>query len=440
MLRVNHHRATDIKNKDDDFKKKLSPTKALVVLKGFRGASRSFSSLNSSSSHSSDVSTFREPSAEEDDARRRRQRRKRTSNSFLLFVNAIFCAESAFAREILTATGEVFQGGPTTPEGFDSGENFVVVFVTVLLAGYGMVTSFENQAETTEAATLDRVNKQKEYMEKYAGKSGRLRMVSSSIMSDDDDDDTKSEEDGAKVLEARGCVGVEKVLSEETCRELLEHINSAIAKDSEDRTNPNFGNVYSRKNRFDYKLDLKQPTVRKAVKEASANLRQILAKTCGNRKIGGTSSDENQIELLELAALVSDPQSSRQPVHPDTNYRQNLCAVTTFIALQDVSEAMGPTLFIPETNTLEAHKSFQENLELGGPSLLKPNVKALLKTGDGSVFDSRLLHCGTENVSERRRVLFYITYGPKNAENPNRGFSTIREEFRGRYTLEDVCA
>jgi len=442
LLRVNHHRAIDIKNKkDDDFKKK--PSKKALVVKGFRfGASRSFSSLNSSSSRASDLSTFRETCAEEDDdRRRRRQKRTKTTNSFLLFVNAMFLnAEPAFAREILTATGEVFQGGPTAPEGFDSGANFVVVFVTVLLAGYGMVTSFENQAETTEAATLDRVSKQKEYMEKYAGKSGCLGMVSSSIMSDDGDDDTKSEEDGAKVLEARGCVGVVKVLSEETCRELLEHINSAIAKDSEDRTNPNFGNVYSRKNRFDYKLDLKQPTVRKAVKEASANLRQILAKTCGNRKIGGTSSDENQIELLELAALVSDPQSSRQPVHPDTNYRQNLCAVTTFIALQDVSEAMGPTLFIPETNTLEAHKSFQENLELGGPTLLKPNVKALLKTGDGSVFDSRLLHCGTENVSESRRVLFYITYGPKNAENPNRGFSTIREEFRGRYTLEDVCA
>lgn len=352
------------------------------------------------------------------------------SSPFLLFVHSMCFSQSAFAREILTATGEVFQGGPTTPEGFDSGANFVVVLVTLILAGYGMVTSFENQAETTEAATMDRVNKQKEYMEKYAGKSGSLWMVSSS---------GSEEDDGAKFLEAQGCVGVEKVLSEETCGELLAHVNAAIANDSEDRANPNFGNVYSRKNRFDYKLDLKHPTVRKAAKEASSNLRQILAKTCGNRNMGGSSSDENQIELLELAALVSDPQSSRQPVHPDTNYRQNLCAVTTFIALQNVTEAMGPTLFIPETNTLEAHKSFQENLELGGPSLLKQNVKALLKTGDASVFDSRLLHCGTENVSEKRRVLFYITYGPKNAENPNRGFSTIREEFRGRYTLEDVC-
>jgi len=359
----------------------------------------------------------------------RRRLTSTTTSSLLLFMNAL-CAQSAFSREILTATGEIFQGGPTTPEGFDSGVNFVVVLVTLLLAGYGMVTSFENQAETTEAATIDRVNKQKEYMEKYAGKSGSLQMVAN---------DDEGSDNGAKFLEAQGCVGVVKVLSEATCRELLEHVNNAIAKDIEDRTNPNFGNVYSRKNRFDYKLDLKQPTVRKAVKEASANLRQILSKTCGNRNIGGTSSSENQIELLELAALVSDPQSSRQPVHPDTNYRQNLCAVTTFVALQDVSESMGPTLFIPQTNTLEAHKSFQENLELGGPSLLKPNVKALLKTGDGSIFDSRLLHCGTENVSETRRILFYITYGPKNAENPNRGFSTIREEFRGRYTLETMC-
>jgi hypothetical protein len=131
LLRVNHHRAIDIKNKkDDDFKKK--PSKKALVVKGFRfGASRSFSSLNSSSSRASDLSTFRETCAEEDDdRRRRRQRRTKTTNSFLLFVNAMFLnAEPAFAREILTATGEVFQGGPTAPEGFDSGANFVVVYV-----------------------------------------------------------------------------------------------------------------------------------------------------------------------------------------------------------------------------------------------------------------------------------------------------------------------
>ena len=87
-------------------------------------------------------------------------------------------------------------------------------------------------------------------MEKYAGKSGSLQMVAN---------DDEGSDDGRQIL--GGSRGVVVVLSEATCRELLEHVNNAIAKDIEDRTNPNFGNVYSRKNRFDYKLDLKQATV-----------------------------------------------------------------------------------------------------------------------------------------------------------------------------------
>ena len=83
LLRVNHHRAIDIKNKkDDDFKKK--PSKKALVVKGFRfGASRSFSSLNSSSSRASDLSTFRETCAEEDDdLNSSKQKRTETMNSF----------------------------------------------------------------------------------------------------------------------------------------------------------------------------------------------------------------------------------------------------------------------------------------------------------------------------------------------------------------------
>ena len=125
-------------------------------------------SSSSSSRMVTDISIKRDLGKGTDNNRRRLT--STTTSSLLLFMNAL-CAQSAFSREILTATGEIFQGGPTTPEGFDSGVNFVVVLVTLLLAGYGMVTSFENQAETTEAATIDRVNKQKEYMEKYAGRA-----------------------------------------------------------------------------------------------------------------------------------------------------------------------------------------------------------------------------------------------------------------------------
>jgi len=155
-------------------------------------------------------------------------------------------------------------------------------------------------------------------------------------------------------------------------------------------------------------------------------LKEIIEKTCGK-----------DAELLELAALISDPESSRQPIHPDTNYRPNLTAVTTFVALQDVTEQMGPTLFIPKTNTSEAHTSFKENLEIAGPSLAKPNVLAIMNKGDCSLFDSRLLHCGLENKSAKRRILFYFTFGPKNADNPNRGFSTIREDIRNQFSFND---
>jgi len=333
-----------------------------------------------------------------------------------MFEIFVFAASSQYAnaveaREYLTATGEVFQPTPTE---FDSGNVGILLF-TLALGVYGMITSFENQAETTEAATVDRVRKQMEYLDLYA--------TSEKLIGRDVVDVRAIEMD----LAENGVSGVKAILKKETSDEMLKYVNDAIEKENDKGTNnPNFGNVYSRKNRFDYKVDLRNPVVKKALQEACASLKEIIEKTCGK-----------DAELLELAALISDPESSRQPIHPDTNYRPNLTAVTTFVALQDVTEQMGPTLFIPKTNTSEAHTSFKENLEIAGPSLAKPNVLAIMNKGDCSLFDSRLLHCGLENKSAKRRILFYFTFGPKNADNPNRGFSTIREDIRNQFSFND---
>ena len=43
----------------------------------------------------------------------------------------------------------------------------------------------------------------------------------------------------------------------------------------------------------------------------------------------------------------------RQPVHPDTVWHTSGGIVTLFIALQDVEADMGPTFFLPGTNTAE---------------------------------------------------------------------------------------
>jgi ectoine hydroxylase-related dioxygenase (phytanoyl-CoA dioxygenase family) len=144
--------------------------------------------------------------------------------------------------------------------------------------------------------------------------------------------------------------------------------------------------------------------------------------------------------LCEFAALVSDPGSARQPVHPDTNYRRDRCVVTSFVALQDVESDMGPTVFIPGSHTASAHLAFREAGETGGAALAAPHGVATLGSGDATVFDSRLLHCGGGNASDKRRVLFYFSFEVEGSDNPNSAVSTIREELRGKVTLGDLLA
>ena len=73
------------------------------------------------------------------------------------------------------------------------------------------------------------------------------------------------------------------------------------------------------------------------------------------------------LQLFELAALIADPRAPRQPVHPDTGFREGegAAAITAFVALQDVDELMGPTCIIPGTHTAEAHVRFN-NRDDGG--------------------------------------------------------------------------
>ena len=68
----------------------------------------------------------------------------------------------------------------------------------------------------------------------------------------------------------------------------------------------------------------------------------------------------------ELSVLISDPGAPRQQLHPDNAY-QTICPLyTVFIALQDITTEMGPTVFLPRTNTQQCHEDF--NNEVNGES------------------------------------------------------------------------
>ena len=73
---------------------------------------------------------------------------------------------------------------------------------------------------------------------------------------------------------------------------------------------------------------------------------------------------------------------------------------------------MGHTTFIPRTHTPDAHLLWnrgQKQKESLIASL--PAVQSGLKKGDVVIFDSRLLHCGGSNDSQKRRCS--VTLNPK---------------------------
>ena len=115
---------------------------------------------------------------------------------------------------------------------------------------------------------------------------------------------------------------------------------------------------------------------------------------------------------------------------------------TFFIALQDVEDDMGHTTFLPRTQTPDAHLLWnrdQKQKERLIASL--PAVQSGLKKGDVVIFDSRALHCGGANDSNKRRVLFYFTLSAqKNWPLPNglHGSNSIRKEDLLKWNLPDL--
>jgi ectoine hydroxylase-related dioxygenase (phytanoyl-CoA dioxygenase family) len=88
------------------------------------------------------------------------------------------------------------------------------------------------------------------------------------------------------------------------------------------------------------------------------------------------------------------------------------------MALQDVDLNMGPTVYMPRTNTEKIHETFKDEVVADGKlespkdELLRTTKTVLgtLHKGDCAIYDSRLLHCGSANRGKaemtRQRTLF----------------------------------
>jgi len=258
----------------------------------------------------------------------------------------------------------------------------------------------------------------------------------------------RNAEQALAAMRKEGCCCMSNVVDKNTCEEALRQINedlrAAVERSEEEGGEPlcratGFGNVLARSQRWDMYLDWDREIFRHALGQmllppekadfetdfetnaAAGQLGELFRALVEGGNPGSLAA------MHEFSALVADPGAPRQPTHPDNKFESEgkgeAPLFTAFVALQDVDLEMGPTLMLPRTNLEAAHASFNEG---GGEQknfLEKCEYRSCcLKRGDAAVMDSRLLHCGTANTSDKRRVLMYVTF-----RNPKYGGPDVEQ-------------
>jgi hypothetical protein len=241
----------------------------------------------------------------------------------------------------------------------------------------------------------------------------------------DSNNNTPSSATFARELKRDGVVRVNNALSASTAAmlraEVLERRSKALeAIDGGDDWRQYFADVLLKSNRCDLLLPLKgsrgvQLALRELLLGSSSSAATTTTTTTLSNVLRSTVGDDAM--LYELAALVSEPGSPRQPVHPDNPFQAHAPLFTLFVALQDIHSSMGPTIFLPKTHTAAAHAeydniTFQDVSQRDNMLEARPNVAALLNAGDVSIFDSRTMHCGGANdsIEGATRALLYVSF------------------------------
>lgn len=149
-----------------------------------------------------------------------------------------------------------------------------------------------------------------------------------------------------------GVVRLNDLIDREQVKSLLLYVNKqladSIAEVAVDRyqTSNHFANSKAQTNRWDLKLaynDVIDSTMKALLCRGS-----LLGDTL-HGLVGDNAS------IVELAAFVTTKDASRQIIHSDTFWSETSNAFTCTVALQDIDQGMGPTVFIPRTHTKETY-------------------------------------------------------------------------------------
>jgi len=252
----------------------------------------------------------------------------------------------------------------------------------------------------------------------------------------------------AKELDKTGVVRVNQALKPETADALREFVDAERRQCTADveagvvASEARFANLVLVSNRCDILLPLHGPVI--------AALDELI----GEGSVMGELLEEvvgRKAALNEVACLISEPGSKQQPIHPDTPYTSKPPLYACFVALQDISIDMGPTVYLPGTHTKAEHTAFYGgNLDRGRDLVgtrtnpieeeylaSKPVRLGLLKKGDAALYNQQVLHCGSANESDEIRRQFYISVRDFSVKGVA-ARPSIRPAFRNKLTLGAV--
>ena len=267
---------------------------------------------------------------------------------------------------------------------------------------------------------------------------------------------TRRAEEQAKVIRRDGVVRIDNVLSCEVADKLRQYlldqqqVVQEATKQDPSKSKLFYGVEQSRKNRCDMHLSLLRGGVNAGaggIADAVGEhvLADALLEILGKE---GTLPDLYQSlvtaegEFYELAGIITNPGSYRQMIHPDLPYQAEAPLYVVFLALQDVTEEMGPTSFLLKTNTVKAIGIFESgDMEAKDEQLVNADCRmATLKKGDAVLFDARVLHCGGANDLQNGSTRVMLNFSFRNPKvKGDMGYKgSMMPGYVGAMTLSDV--
>lgn len=190
-----------------------------------------------------------------------------------------------------------------------------------------------------------------------------------------------------------------------------------------------FAKIHNRECRHDLRLKL-EDHVRSALRHCVTSHRAVYE-----------SLLDTTAPLVELGVITSHPGAQSQIIHADVDFCGTARKIyTTFVALQDIDESMGPTEIWPGTHTAYFCEFYKPRM-LGPVDPYyeeNPPERMTLKAGDAVLMDTRVMHRGGENRSNADRMLFHFSWETSVEEDAPQGFTyNMRSELRGKHCLKE---